>query len=279
MLDDLVCKYGPVHRTIGPWRGAWGGPFVQSWKPFAWHMHMYAHAHTHVHAHTCTHMAYAWHMHGYPCICMAHAWIECIRMHHACTCMHRASCTCIMHMHASCNMLTHVTCSHACNMHRVRVFGFASICFVIQCMIDIICDQLFDDEQFKNIEGIKLSRNNGRDYDHNCCVFQDIPPHHIVIQGKFLRVIHTKMKDLKMTRLRCRLDVAGTFAIAKRRVWREVEHTLSSSSSSTSDDIEPDFIVVGPPGIFSCIRQAMNLFRAKVFVVLCERRGKIHTHV
>jgi hypothetical protein len=84
---------------------------------------------------------------------------------------------------------------------------------------------------------------------------------------------------LKMTRLRCRLDVAGTFAIAKRRVWREVEHTLSSSSSSTSDDIEPDFIVVGPPGIFSCIRQAMNLFRAKVFVVLCERRGKIHTHV
>ena len=201
-------------------------------------------------------MAYAWHMHGYPCICMAHAWIECIHMHHACTCMHHASCTCIMHMHASCNMLTHVTCSHACNMHRVQVFGFVSICFVIQCrlghLIDIICDQKFDDEQFMNIEGIMLSRNGCQEYEPGCCVFQDIPPHHIVIQGKFLRVIHAKMNDLKLSQHHaCRLKVAGTFAMPKQRVWRKVEGEIESgSSSSTSEDIEPDFDVAGPPGVW-----------------------------
>ena len=195
-------------------------------------------------------------MHGYPCICMAHARTECIHMHASCMHMY-ASCTCIMHMHASCNMLTHVTCSHACNMHRVQVFGFVSICFVIQCQrqrtqIDIICDQKFDDEQFMNIEGIMLSRNGCQEYEPGCCVFQDIPPHHIVIQGKFLRVIHAKMNDLKLSQHHaCRLKVAGTFAMPKQRVWRKVEGEIESgSSSSTSEDIEPDFDVAGPPGVW-----------------------------
>jgi len=109
---------------------------------------------------------------------------------------------------------------------------------------------MFDDEQFTNVEGIRLCRNRSREYENECCAFQEIPPHHIVIQGKFLRVIHAKMQDLKMTRIRCRLDVAGTFALPKQRVWREIEHTLSSSSSDTSEDIEPDFFIGGPPGIW-----------------------------
>ena len=70
--------------------------------------------HMHTHVCTCTHMAYTWHMHGYPCICMAHEWIECIRMHHACTWLHHAhaSCTC-MH-HTKCSRMQHVPMHATC---------------------------------------------------------------------------------------------------------------------------------------------------------------------
>ena len=161
------------------------------------------------------------------------------RMHTHASCMHMvASCTCIMHMHASYKMLTHATCSHACNMHRVRVFGLAFKCVIIQGQIDIICDPDFTDEQFNNVEGIELARPNARDYDPNIAAFHEIPPHHIVIQGKYLRVIHWKMQDQKCLSKQCRLKIAGTFAMSRsrpQRVWHQARPSTMSSCISNDD--------------------------------------------
>ena len=101
MLDDLVCKYGPLHRTIGPWRGTWGCNHGSHLHGTCTCMHMHTHVHAHTHVHT-------WHMHGTCMDILAYAW----RMHgqNAYTCMHHA-CTCMHHAHASCTCMHHVTCS------------------------------------------------------------------------------------------------------------------------------------------------------------------------
>ena len=86
---------------------------------------------------------------------------------------------------------------------------------------------------------IRLYRAGGRPYIPELANFSDIPPHHIVIQGKYVAVVNAKMKAARMKSLGCKLRIAGCFAIHK---IKEVDLNRSSLSSSSSSANEPDDI-------------------------------------
>ena len=102
----------------------------------------------------------------------------------------------MMHMHASCN-----------KPHTQHVHVQASMCFAIECRIDILCNHAFTDEDFICVRKIMLSSVGNRRYAELGTDFVDIPPHHIVIQGKFIRFSIGKCgwRDVGLAKLVSRL--------------------------------------------------------------------------
>ena len=158
-------------------------------------------------------------------ICMALAWIS-LHTHGACKDrMHaHASRTHMhMHMHASCN-----------KSHMQHVHMQASMCFVIECRIDILCNPVFDDEDFCDVQKIMLCRPGKRQYAERGTDFVDLPPRRIVIQGTFIRLLHQEMKAAKVGHTNIKIVVAGLIHFPGGEV---TEICKTSDDEAVMDDV------------------------------------------
>ena len=68
---------------------------------------------------------------------------------------------------------------------------------------------MFNDDDFYDVRKIMLVAQGKRQYAEGGTDFDDIPPHHIVIQGKFIRLLHDEMKA--WPKLHSKLVVVGSF--------------------------------------------------------------------
>ena len=73
-----------------------------------------------------------------------------------------------------------------------------------------MCNPVFNDDDFYDVRKIMLVAQGKRQYAEGGTDFDDIPPHHIVIQGRFKRLFHDEMKALP-GKLRSKLVAVGFF--------------------------------------------------------------------
>ena len=169
-----------------------------------------------------THACVSLHMHG-ACKDRMHTHASRMHMHiHMRMRMHMHMHMRMMHMHASCN-----------KPHTQHVHVQASMCFAIECRIDILCNHAFTDEDFICVRKIMLSSVGNRRYAELGTDFVDIPPHHIVIQGKFIRVFHREMRSAGCWACAARIKIVGLFQI------KSPDGQMTEASLIETSDEEP----------------------------------------
>ena len=105
-----------------------------------------------------------------------------------------------------------------------------------------MCNPGFGDDDFRAVCQIILCGKGKRQYAEYATDFVDLPPHHIAIQGKFIRLFHKEMAAAKVGNRGTKIVVAGLFPLRSRDGEATECGEESDEEPAMDDDIVKDVI-------------------------------------